>query len=443
MPMGDHSGPRMTTAPKQGIARPSIPAPAAAGDVSLRSITQTVRVDIHRLDHLMNIVGELSIVKGAIGRLSDRIRRLPELREMAGELYRAHRSFERQLSDLQSAILEVRMVPLGQLFDRLARAVRQVSREAGKEVNLVITGGETEVDKLIVEELSDPLLHMIRNAIDHGIEPQAARESVGKPASGTIALNAFQKGSHVVIEIEDDGQGIDEARVLEAAIARGIVGADDARELARGEVLNLIFAPGVTTRADVGELSGRGVGMDVVKTNVGRLGGIIDVYSELGIGTKLSLTLPITLAIISALLVRVRQRVFAIPLSSVQEAISIDLSAVRRVEGREVVTLRGQTLALCRLAEVFGLKAEHEAPKRGFAVVAGAGARRLGFVVDELVGQQDIVIKSLGASLGSVKGFAGATELGDQRVVLVLDAPTLIEESLSAAEGRAGALVHG
>jgi two-component system chemotaxis sensor kinase CheA len=419
---------------------------AAMEAMSIRSVAQTVRVDIRKLDRLMNIVGELAIVRNALSRLTERVREAPEMRELGLELYRMHRGFERHLAEMQSGILEVRMVPLGQLFDKLGRVVRQISRDAGKEVNLVITGGETEVDKLIVEELSDPLMHMMRNAVDHGIEPRADREAVGKPAVGTIALNAFQKGSHVVIEIEDDGAGIDEAKLLASAIKRGVLDDQQTGELGRREILNLIFVPGLSTKDEAGELSGRGVGMDVVKTNIAKLGGIVDVYSELGIGTKLTVTLPITLAIISALVVKVAGRTFAIPVSSVQEAIALDSGIGRRLEGREVMTLRGTTLPLCRLGELFGFESLGTTQRGGrqFAVVAGVGARRLGLVVDELIGQQDIVIKPLGASLSSVRGFAGATELGDQRVALVIDAPALIEEMAGAAEAaRMGAPRHG
>jgi two-component system, chemotaxis family, sensor kinase CheA len=413
---------------------------ANAAEVSLRSVTQTVRVDIRKLDLLMNIVGELSIVRNAIGRLTESVRKSPELREIGMELYRLHRGFERQLAELQSGILEVRMVPLGQLFDKLARVVRQISREADKDVNLVITGAETEVDKLIVEELSDPLMHMIRNAIDHAIEARIERERVGKPAVGTIALNAFQKASHVVIEVEDDGKGIDESKLVSAAVKRGLLAQDEVTELVHREVLNLVFIPGLSTKSDVGELSGRGVGMDVVKTNIGKLGGIIDIYSERGIGTKFTVTLPITLAIISALIVQVEGRTFAVPLASVQEAIWLDPAALRRIEGQEMMTLRGATLPLCRINELFALSSVGKPKARPYAVVVSVGVRRLGLVVDELIGQQDIVIKPLGPSLKRVKGFAGATELGDQRVALVLDAPALIEEAfLGGSDAAVGA----
>jgi two-component system chemotaxis sensor kinase CheA len=407
---------------------------------SLRSITQTVRVDIRKLDHLMNVVGELAIVRGTLARLAERLRGQGE-RQTATELWRMHRSFDRRITEMQDGILEMRMVPLGQVFDRLARAVRQMSREVGKEIRLVITGAETEIDKLIVEELSDPLMHMIRNAIDHGIEPVVERESVGKPAAGTIALNAYQKGNHVMIEVEDDGRGIDEQALVRRAVALGAIDQGTASELGRDEVLSLIFLPGLSTRQQVGDLSGRGVGMDVVKTNIAKLGGVIDVHSEAGIGTKMTITLPITLAIVRCLLVECAAQTFAIPLSSVSEAIAFDAASVRQIDGREVTTLRGTTLPLCRLTRLFRIE-EAKARGRSFVVVAAIGDRRLGLVVDHLIGQQDIVIKALGQTLASVRGFAGATELGDQRVGLVIDAASIIEEVLAHSEQRHEVL-HG
>jgi len=402
-------------------------------NVSLRSVSQTVRVDIRRLDHLMNIVGELAIVRSALAKTAERVRGEGQ-RSLAMDLQRLHRTFERRLAEMQAGILEVRMVPLGQVFERLARVVRQISRDVKKEIRLVITGSETEIDKLIVEELSDPLMHMIRNAIDHGIEPAGKRAEVGKPATGTIALNAFQKGNHVMLEVEDDGRGIDEMAILERAIRLGKVSPEEARELTRAEILGLIFLPGLSTRESVDDLSGRGVGMDVVKNNISKLGGVIDVHSESGIGTKIAITLPITLAIVSALLMRAANQTFAMPLASVSEAIPFDGSFVRNIDGRSVMTLRGTTLPICRLDELFGLVRTGSPPRRQFAVVASLGARRLGLVVDQLVGEQDIVIKPLGSSLNDVRGFAGATELGDQRVGLVLDAASIIEEVLAGTE---------
>jgi two-component system chemotaxis sensor kinase CheA len=386
------------------------------------------------------VVGELAIVRTAIARLAEKVRGRFELRELGIELQRVHRGFDRHLSQMQNGILEVRMVPLGQVFDKLARVVRQISREHDKQVNLVITGAETEIDKLIVEELSDPLMHMIRNAIDHGIELRDERIDVAKPPVGTIALNAFQKGNQVVIEVEDDGRGMDPEILIASAIRKGVVTPDEAREMSEREILGLVFMAGFTTKDVATDLSGRGVGLDVVKTNIGKLGGVVDITSEVGIGTKMTITLPITLAIISVLLVEIAGRLFAMPLQSVEEAIAFDERAVRTLEGREVMTVRGASLPVCRLAKLFSLAPqappESQHPARSFVVIAQVASRRLGFVVDKLVGQQDIVIKALGKSLKAVRGFAGATELGDQRVALVLDAASLIEEVLAGEKER-------
>jgi two-component system chemotaxis sensor kinase CheA len=411
-------------------------------------VSQTVRVDIRKLDSLMTIVGELAILRSGILRMSERVRGRPELRDLGIELHRLHRTFDRHLTQMQNGILEVRMVPLGQIFDKLARIVRQISREHDKQVNLVITGAETEIDKLIVEELSDPLMHMIRNAIDHAIEPRDDRLAVGKPAVGTIALNAFQKGNHVVIEVEDDGKGMDPEVLVKSAVRLGLVSKEESTELNPREILALVFMPGFTTKEEATQLSGRGVGMDIVKTNIAKLGGIVDITSEVGIGTKMTITLPITLAIISVLVVEIAGRSFCMPLAAVEEAIVLDEAQVRTFEGREVMTQRGATLPICRLARFFGVPewdgAGHDGGEgepgggrhKRFVVISSVGNRRLGFVVDRLVGQQDIVIKALGKSLKMVRGFAGATELGDQRVGLVLDIAALIEEVLAGGEAR-------
>ena len=415
------------------------PREMTADQLSLRSVANTVRVDIRKLDHLMNVVGELAIVRSAVARITERIRQRQGLRQLAIELHRVNRGFERHLEELQDGILDVRMVPLGQVFDKLARIVRQVAREHDKDVRLVVTGADTEVDKLIVEELSDPLMHIIRNAIDHGVESPKVRTLADKNPVGTLALNAYQKGNHVVIEVEDDGAGMNEQLLAETAVRRGVLTKEQTEEMSREEMLNLIFTAGFSTRSAITDLSGRGVGMDVVKTNISRLGGVIDVQSELGIGTKFTITLPVTLAIINALLVRVADRVFAVPITAVQEAIVFDPRAVKTVEGREVLTLRGATLPLCRLDQLFGLESDHAHQGKRFVVVSALGHRRMGFVVDTLDGQQDIVIKSLGKSLRNVRGFAGATDLGDQRVALVLDAPGLLEEMLTTSELVLGA----
>jgi two-component system chemotaxis sensor kinase CheA len=405
--------------------------------IAVRAVAKTVRVDIGKLDHLMNVIGELGIVRSAVARVLERLGARPDLRPITGELHRIHRSFERHLEALQDGVLDVRMVPLGQTFDRLARAVRQVAREHDKEVRLVVNGGDTEIDKLIVEELIDPLLHLIRNAIGHGIEPRDHRARLGKDPTGIIALNAYQKGNHVVIEVEDDGAGIDPRRVLARAVERRLVDLSSARELDDQEIRQLVFLPGFSTADQVTDLSGRGVGLDVVRTNIGRLGGVIDLHSESGIGTKFTLTLPITLAILSALVMRAGSHTFAIPLTVVQEALFLEPRAVRMIDGREVITLRGQSLPISRLTDLF--RTGDPRSERGYVVVTSLGQRRLGLVVDALEGQQDIVTKPLGPSLADVRGFSGATDLGDQRVVLVLDAPALLDEVLSTDPRLQGA----
>jgi len=300
-------------------------------------------------------------------------------------------------------------------------------------VRLTISGAETELDKLIVEELSDPLMHIIRNGIDHGIEPAETRKAAGKPEVGTIAIVAQQKGNHVVIEVRDDGAGFDEARILETALRRGLVDRAVAHELSRRELLNLVFLPGFSTRDTATELSGRGVGMDVVKTNIARLSGIIDLASARGRGTQITITLPITLAIIPALIIKSAGRTYAVPLNSVLESMTMTPADVRTIEGREVITLRGQTLTLARVDNIFGLNRNDVAPERSCVVVVGLAQHRLGLVVDDLLGQQDIVIKSLGRALAGLPGIAGATELGGQQIVLVLDVGALVEESRRGA----------
>jgi len=440
---GDLDFPRGTQGDAERRPRRTTSIPPDGKVGSVRSVTQTVRVDIQKLDRLMNAVSELAIVKSSLDRLFERVRPMTSDRRGVAELLRLSRTFDRQLEAMQQGILEVRMVPLGQLFERLTRVARQVGRNAKKQFNLVVTGAETEVDKLIVEELSDPLMHMMRNAIDHGIEAVADRIAAGKPEVGTIALNAFQKGNHVLIELEDDGGGIDTERVMEVALQRGLINPADVRSTSRRDVLNLIFLPGLSTRSEASEISGRGVGMDVVKTNISKLGGVIDLQSEVGIGTKFAITLPITLAIIRVLVAEVERHTFAIPLANVREAVQLSESDVFTVDGHEAMTLRGSTLRLCRLSTIFELERSRAAPRsaKRFVVVTMAGSARLGLIVDGLIGGQDVVMKSLGPSLRSVRGFAGAADLGEERLGLVLDTPSLYEE-IVASDRKRGALAR-
>lgn len=426
----------------QSFPAPRVEAPAVmmlepgrpmAPETSLRSLTQTVRVDIGRLDGLMNAVGELLLIKSNIQQLAEGARQaaagaLPLPKLWGQELFKESRALERKLDELQKGILEVRMVPLGQVFDKLARLVRRIVRESGKEIEFDLVGGDVELDKLIVEELSDPLMHLLRNAVDHGVESPEVRAKAGKPRRAVVRLKARQQGNHVVLEVGDDGAGLDEERIREVAIERDLITVAQAEGLERRELLNLVFLPGFSTRTQVSELSGRGVGLDVVKTNLARLSGIIDIESKRGVGTAFILTLPLTLAIIRALVVEVSGRIWAVPLNSVLEIVQVRGEDLRTIERKEVFSLRGQTVPFVRLSRVFGLP-EAKLDKYQ-VVVVGLAQQRVGLAVDQLLGQQDIVTKPLGGRLRSVPGVAGATDLGNRRTVLVLDVASVIEELL-------------
>lgn len=395
---------------------------------SLRSLSRTVRVDIDKLDNLMNIVGELVLSKSAITALAVQLKQQTS-NDLTAELQKATRGLERRLEELQQGVMDVRMVPISQIFDKMVRIIRRVSNEQGKRITLDIRGAETELDKLIVEDLSDPLMHLVRNAVDHGIEPAQERLAAGKAEKGTITLWAAQKGNHVVLEIGDDGRGIDADRVRKKAIERGLISAET--ELSREDIFNLVLLPGFSTRDEVTDLSGRGVGMDVVKNNIAALSGAIEIDSEFGRGTLMTITLPITLAIIKALIVRVSGRSYAIPINSVLETLMIDATVIRTIERREVLELRQKTLPLLRLTDVFALPVEaREGNTRSFVVVTGMAEKRIGIMVDELIGQQDVVIKSLGKTLAFVRGIAGAADLGNQKTILVLDVGGLMNEVL-------------
>jgi two-component system chemotaxis sensor kinase CheA len=386
-----------------------------------------VRVDIRKLDRLMNVVGELVLVKSSLQALAERFKGEGIEPGLAAELRQVSRALERRLAELQSGILEVRMVPLDQVFDKLTRMVRKLGREVGKEVELEISGGEVELDKLIVEDLADPLMHLIRNAIDHAIETPEVRERKGKPRAGRITLAALQRGHHVQLSVADDGSGIDEERIREVAVTRGLATAESVKGLSRREVMNLIFVPGFSTARQVTSLSGRGVGMDVVKNNIAALSGIIDLQSERGAGTRFEITLPVTLAIIRALVVKAAGRTYAVPLNSVLEILEVRASEIRSVSAREAITLRGATLPLIRLSRFFAA-GDQPPPEPLFVVVTGLAQERLGLAVDELMGQQDIVVKPLGSLLAGVRGIAGATDLGQRTTVLVLDVGAIIED---------------
>jgi two-component system chemotaxis sensor kinase CheA len=400
--------------------------PAEEGDVSLKSASSTVRVDIAKLDVVMNTIGELLIEKNQIDVLA---RGLDGRQRHA--LAAVARNLERKLNELQKTAIELRMVPVGQIYTKLSRSVRKLARDLDKDIELVLRGEETELDKMLVEEISDPLLHIIRNALDHGIESAAERKAAGKDPKGRVTVQAYQQGNSVVIDVRDDGRGIDPEVIREAGLKRGLTAADP---------FELLFAPGFSTAAEVSEISGRGVGLDVVKKNIQELKGSIEVISAVGEGTTFRIMLPITLAIIQALIVRAAGQQFAIPLTSVEESLRIQSREILTVEAREVLSLRDLTLPLVRLADAFSLPNGEEHPDRKlFVVVTRSGEKQAGIVVDGIVRQHEIVIKSIGERLKGTPGIAGATELGRGEIVLVVDVASLIEAfGGKAREARIG-----
>ena len=412
------------------VAEPPATAAAdypAGNDIeSLKSISDTVRVDIHKLDDLMNLVGELVIQRNSIAQIGSQLTADTATARIGAELAKAHKLLDRKLKDLQAGVLDVRMVPLRQVFEKLSRVVRRLRRDLGKEVNIDFKGADTELDKLIVEQLIDPLMHLVRNSFDHAIEPAKQRLALGKPEVGMIQIEASQRGNHVVIEVTDDGAGMDPQVIRARAEANGLVTSDEI--LTVKETLDLVFVAGLSTCEEVSATSGRGVGMDVVRANMVAMGGIVDLTSELGRGTTVTLTLPITLAIIQALIVAVGEQRFAIPLTSVLETMLVDESDIQRSEGREILNLRGDVLHLRRLSDEFGLGSE-PTNQRQFIVVLGLGEQRIGLIVDRLDGQQDTVIKPIQGPIRQIRGIAGATELGDRGAVLVLDVSSIVEDT--------------
>jgi two-component system chemotaxis sensor kinase CheA len=413
------------------VAAPVVPSePVFEEEMSLRSLSQTVRVDISRLDHVMNIVGELIIEKTQLEALTRAVadRTLAQQARMTShELGKIARNLDRKLNELQKSVIEIRMVPVGQIYSKLSRTVRKLARELRKEIELVLRGEDTELDKMMVEELTDPLMHIIRNALDHGIESAEERRAAGKDPVGHVTLNAYQQGNSVVLDVTDDGRGIDAEAIRRVAVKRGLVGEKEVVDQQRA--YELMFTPGFSTAAEVSEISGRGVGLDVVKKNIQDLKGTIDVISRAGEGTTFRISLPITLAIIQALIVEAGGEKFAIPLTSVEESLRVYSRDLRTVERREVFTLRDFTLPLLRLSDAFGLQDGHEQGPgtKWFIVVTRAGEKTVGLLVDALVRQQEVVIKSIGERLKTIPGIAGATEIGESEIVLVVDVGTLID----------------
>ncbi len=394
-------------------------------------VEQTVRVDVRRLDHLMNLIGELVLGKNRLIRIYSDVEERYDGEKFLEELNQVVSSISAVTTDLQLAVMKTRMQPVGKVFNKFPRMVRDLSRELGKSIELIIEGEETELDKSIVEEIGDPLIHIIRNSCDHGIEPLEERRRLNKPETGKVQLSAYNEGNHIVIKISDDGKGLDPVMLKEKAIEKGVISEKDAEGMSDREAFNLIFKPGFSTAKVVSNVSGRGVGMDVVKTNIEKLNGIIEIDSEVGVGTTQKLKIPLTLAIIQALLVGVQEEYYAIPLSSVLETVRISQDEIYTVDGKSVLRLRDEVLSLVRLSDIFKVDAILESNSDVYVVIIGLADQKIGVIVDYLIGQEEVVIKSLGYYLKNTRGIAGATVRGDGKITLIVDVGAMMDMAKS------------
>lgn len=403
-------------------------APQAWNPADFSYITQksnTLKVNFEKLDELLNLMGELVIHRTTLVNLEKRLREQVEDRELLEAFSESSQLIEKSATDLRQAIMKARMLPVKTVFQRFQRLARDLSVSHGKEVRLLFEGEETELDKTVIDEIGEPLLHLIRNAIDHGLEPPAERRAQGKPQTGALTLRARHESSHIVIAVADDGRGMSPERIRSQAVARGILESGAAQAMTDAETLQLVFLPGFSTSREVTETSGRGIGLDVVKKIVNSLNGTIDIESCVGSGTTFTIKLPLTLAIISALMVEVAGETYAVPLSGVLESIQVDADQCHEMGGSELIRLRDRILPLHRLDRFFG----HEAPEsreQEYVVVVASGEKRGGLVVDRLLGQQEIVIKGLDDYLGLLPGISGGTVLGDGRVSLIVDIPSVL-----------------
>ncbi|GAA9094646.1 chemotaxis histidine kinase/response regulator CheAY2 [Helicobacter pylori] len=394
-------------------------------------VEQTVRVDVRRLDHLMNLIGELVLGKNRLIRIYGDVEERYDGEKFLEELNQVVSSISAVTTDLQLAVMKTRMQPVGKVFNKFPRMVRDLSRELGKSIELIIEGEETELDKSIVEEIGDPLIHIIRNSCDHGIEPLEERRRLNKPETGKVQLSAYNEGNHIVIKISDDGKGLDPVMLKEKAIEKGVISERDAEGMSDREAFNLIFKPGFSTAKVVSNVSGRGVGMDVVKTNIEKLNGIIEIDSGVGVGTTQKLKIPLTLAIIQALLVGVQEEYYAIPLSSVLETVRISQDEIYTVDGKSVLRLRDEVLSLVRLSDIFKVDAILESNSDVYVVIIGLADQKIGVIVDYLIGQEEVVIKSLGYYLKNTRGIAGATVRGDGKITLIVDVGAMMDMAKS------------
>ena len=411
-----------TKSKKEQSSKKNLPATKKSANVE-----QTIRVDVNRLDNLMNLIGELVLSKNRLIKIYNDVEERYEGEHFLDELNQVVSSISIVTTDLQIAVMKTRMLQIGKVFNKFPRVVRDLSRELGKKVNLIITGEETELDKSIIEEIGDPLVHMIRNSVDHGIEAPEERVAKGKPEVGTVELKAYNEGNQIVIEITDDGNGMDAEFLKQKALEKGLISEKEADIMSEKEAFMLIFKAGFSTAPKVTNVSGRGVGMDVVKTNVEKLNGIIDVDSVKGKGSVFKIKIPLTLAIIQALLVSAQEELFAVPLANVIETVRITLEDISTVEGKSVLKLRDEVLPLVNMSDIFKIEKILGISQYLYVVVLGVGASKVGLIVDGLIGQEEIVIKSLGEYLKGIKGIAGATIRGDGKVTLIVDVAALMK----------------
>ncbi|MDQ7912391.1 chemotaxis protein CheA [Pseudomonas sp. 102515] len=416
------SQPAPAPAPKPApVAEVAVPKPAAAAPAErpTSEAETTVRVDTARLDEIMNMVGELVLVRNRLVRLG--------LNSGDEAMAKAVSNLDVVTADLQTSVMKTRMQPIKKVFGRFPRLVRDLARSLKKEINLELVGEETDLDKNLVEALADPLVHLVRNAVDHGIEGPAEREENGKSRAGRVVLSAEQEGDHILLSISDDGKGMDADLLRNKAVEKGLLDRDAADRLTETECFNLIFAPGFSTKAEISDISGRGVGMDVVKTKISQLNGTLNVYSTKGQGSKIVIKVPLTLAIMPTLMVMLGNQAFAFPLVNVNEIFHLDLSRTNVVDGQEVVVVRDKALPLFYLKRWLVPDAAHVEQGEGHVVILSVGTQRIGFVVDQLVGQEEVVIKPLGKMLQGTPGMSGATITGDGRIALILDVPSMLK----------------
>lgn len=393
-----------------------------------KSVSQTVRVDVGRLDNLMNVVGELVIERTRLEAVGASIRSVMGVDSLTESLEEISLHIARLSSELQEEIMQARMFPIEQVFNRFPRMVRDLAKKFNKDINFTIDGRETELDRTVIEEIGDPLIHLLRNSVDHGIEPRDERLSMGKSPQGNVRLNAFHQENQIVITVEDDGRGLDPQKLKARSIEKGLISQQAADKMTDQDALNLVFLPGFSTAQIVSDISGRGVGMDIVRTHIERINGLVEIDSKLGRGTKFTIKLPLTLAINRSLLIKQGGRVFAVALSNVIEIIDIDSKEIQTMQRHKVALVRNSFLPLFELEHLLG---EEKVERNGTmpVVVVGLADKRIGIIVDELVGEQEIVIKSLGGFIGDIRGLAGATIMGDGSVALILDVRGLVNES--------------